>query len=241
MLNWALFMSDIVAQDRPIEKKASRFLAILILVALFVPHSLGIAHLNFPDNSYIRYTVSAVLWAISYENGSTIAGPYSDTSFEFLSIATLLFGALFLLLFISIIITQWRFIKGTTTKRSILRIIGLALIIQLFPISPLFSFRLTGLGYTQLYPLPIFHTLNVLSVVRQRGSESIAEPEKSRSKSSIRSIVNDAIITACFWCVSIVFFVIGGSMVISNLLMGLGFLALAIIVIIVWERSEYGT
>ena len=238
-----MFMSEIVAQDRLEARKISRFLVILILVALFAPHSLGISHFNFPDNSYNRYTVSAVFWAISYENGSTITGPYSNTFFEFISIPTLLFGALFLLLFLSVIITQWRFIRGTTSKRSILRVIGLALITQVFPLSAMFSVQLTGLGYAQLYPLPIFHALNVLSVVRQRESESMAEPDlqdsppKPRRESSIRSTVSDSIVTSCFWCVSLLFFVIGGGMVISNLLMGLSFLALAIIIIMVLVRS----
>ena len=233
-------MSDIVTQNRPEATRLSRFLAILILVALFVPHSLGISRLNQPDNSYIRYSVFAVFWKISYENGSTIAGPYSNTFFEFLSIPTLLFGALFLPLFITVIITQSRFIKGTTTKKSILCVIGLALITQVFLYPIFFSYRLDGWASADLYPLPIFYTLNVLSVVRQRVSESMAEPEKSRSESSIRSTVSNAIITSCFWCVSLVFFVIGGALVISNLLMGLGFLAIAIIVIIVRVRSEYG-
>ena len=233
-------MSDIVTQDRPVEKKISRFLAILILVALLVPHSLGISRLNHPDDSYIRYTVSAVLWEMSHESGSTIAGPYSYTYFEFLYIPALLLGALFLPLYISVIITQWRFMKGTTTKRTILRVIGLALFIQAFLQFASLGYRLDGWALLQTYPLPIFHTLNILSVIRQRESESMAEPEKSRSESSIRSTVSSAIITAWFWGISIVFFVIGGIMVISNLLMGLGFLALAIIVIIVWVRSEYG-
>ncbi|MHA2068079.1 MAG: hypothetical protein ACXABY_27275, partial [Candidatus Thorarchaeota archaeon] len=63
-------MSDKVAQDSPDTRKSSRFLSILILVCLFVPHSLGISHVNLPDNSYIRYSVYAVFWAISFENGS---------------------------------------------------------------------------------------------------------------------------------------------------------------------------
>ena len=165
-------MSDIVAQDRPEARKTSRFLAILIIVTLFVPHSLGISRLNHLDNSYIRYSVFAVFWAIVHENGSTIAGPYSYTSFEFLSIPTLLFGALFLPLYISVIITQSRFIKGTTTKRSILRVIGLALIMQAFLLSAFFSYQLDGWAYAISFPLPIFHTLNVLLVVRRREFES---------------------------------------------------------------------
>ena len=215
-------------------------------MALFAPHSLGISHFNFPDNSYNRYTVSAVFWAISYENGSIITGPYSNTFFEFISIPTLLFGALFLPLYFSVIIAQSRFIKSTTTKKTILRVIGLALIIQTFLQFAFFSYQVDGWASVGSYPLPIFHILNVLSVVRQRESESRAEPDfqdsppKPTSESSVRSTVSNAIITSCFWCVSIVFFVIGGSMVITNLLMGLGFLALAIIVIIVWVRSEYG-
>ncbi len=144
MFDRARSMSDIVAQDRSEARKTSRFLAILIIVTLFVPHSLEISRLNHLDNSYIRYSVFAVFWAIVHENGSTIAGPYSSTFFEFLSIPTLLFGVLFIPLYILVIITQSRFIKGTTTKRSILRVIGLALIIQAFLQSAFFSYQLDG-------------------------------------------------------------------------------------------------
>lgn len=235
-------MSEIVAQDA---RKSSRILSILILIALFVPHSLEISRVHLPDNSYFRYSLYAVFWAVSNESGSTIAGPYSSTLFEILSVPALFLDALFLPLFISVIIIQSRFIKGITTKRSILRVIGMALIIQTFPLSALFWFQVTGLGYTQLYPLPIFHALSILSVFRHRETESMAEPDvqdlppKHERESSIRSIVSDSIVTSCFWCVSLVFFFIGGLMVISNLLIGLSFLGLAIIIIIILVRSEH--
>jgi len=238
-------MSDIVDQDRPEARWLSRFLAILILMALFVPHSLGISRLNQPDNSYIRYTVSAVLWAISHESGSTIAGPYNYTFIEFLSIPTLLLGALFLPLYIIVIITQWRFIKGTTTKKSILRVIGFTLLIQVFLQFAFLWYWLDGWASLQTYPLPIFHTLNALSVIRQREAASMV-------KFSLRSTASNSIISSCFWCVSIVFFTVG-ILVISNffsaglyqptfafsqLLIGLGFLAIAIIVIIMESRNH---
>ena len=230
-------MSDIVTQDSPDTRKSSRFLSILILVSLFVPHSLGISHVNLPDNSYIRYSVYAVFWAISFENGSTIAGPYSSTFFEFLSVPTLLIGALFIPLFIAVIITQSRFIKGITTKRSILRVIGLALMMQIFPLSALFWYQVTGLVYAQLFPIPIFLTLNVLSVVRQRETDS--KYPSSGSNSSILGIVSNVVITSCFWVVSLVFFMIGGLMVISNLFLSVVFLGLGISIIIVWTKSKY--
>jgi hypothetical protein len=108
---------------------------------------------------------------------------------------------------------------------------------QTFPLSALFWYQVTGLGYAQLFPIPIFLALNVLSVVRQREADS--KYPSSGSNSSMLGIVSNVVITSCFWVVSLVFFMIGGLMVISNLFLSVAFLGLGISIIIVWAKSKY--
>ena len=113
----------------------------------------------------------AAFWMASLETGSTIAGPYSSTVVEFLPVLSLVFAILVLPLYLLVIIVQWRFIKGTTSKRRILRVIGLSLIVQMFILFAFFWYQADGWLFNQSYPLPILHALSVLSVVRQSESE----------------------------------------------------------------------
>lgn len=253
-------MSDMNTQDGPEERKTSRFLAILLIVALFLPHTLEITRVSQPDNSIVRFTMFAVFWMISLENGSTIAGPYSSTLLAIPSVLGLVLSVLFLPLNIFLIIAYSRFTKGTFSKRSIIRAVGITLITQTFILFAFFWYQLDGWAFGQAYPLPILHALIVLSVVQQSDTESMVEPglqdlsQKPRSEFSVRDTVSDSIIMSCFWCVFLVFLT-GGILFIfsffsarlfqpdlafSQLLMGLGFLAIAIVVVIIRLRSEYG-
>ena len=165
-------MSEIVAQDEPDVRKTSRFTFILILVTVFLPHTLEIRSVSQPDYSYVRYTLFAVFGMISQETGSTIVGPYSSTLFEFISFPALLFSFLFLPLYIIVIIAQWRFTKGKSSKRTILRVVGLSLFVQAVILFAFFWHQADGWLFNQSYPLPIIHALSILAVVRQGDSES---------------------------------------------------------------------
>jgi hypothetical protein len=154
----------------------------------------------------------------------------------------LVLNFLFIPLNIFLIIAHSRFTKGTFSKRSILRAVGITLITQTFILFAFFWYQLDGWAFGQAYPLPILHTLIVLSVVQQGDTESM------------HGTASNCIITSCFWCVFLVFLTVGILLISSffsaifiqpdiafgQLLMGLGSLALAIIVIIVRVRSEYG-
>jgi len=164
-------MSEIVAQDRPDERNTSRFLVILLVVAIFLPHTLEITWNTAIDNSSVRIAVYAAFWMVSSEAGSTIAGPYSSTLFEVLTVRILVFCILFLPLYLLVIIAQWRFMKGTTSKKTIQRVIGLTLVVQLFILFAFFWWQLDGWAFAQAYPLPIVHALVFLSTARQREIE----------------------------------------------------------------------
>ncbi len=253
-------MSDNITQESPKEWNGSKFLAILVVIAIFLPHTLEITWANAIDNSYLRVAVYAAFWMVSLETGSTIAGPYSSSFFEVLTVRILVFCVLFLPLYLLVIIAKWRFMKGISSKITILRTIGIALITQTFILFAFFWYQLDGWAFGQSYPLPILHALIVLSVVQQSKIVSKAElgfqdlPSKPRNESSLHSAASDSIVTSCVWCVSLVFLT-GGILLVFNflsarllqpafafsqLLMGLGSLAIAIIVIIVRVRSDIG-
>ncbi len=230
----------------------SRSLAFLILIALIGPHTLQISSTSYIDYSYLRYTVFSVVWAASYETGSTIAGPYIHSFLEFFSISSLVLSALFLPLYLIVIIMQMRYKKGTTSKQSVLHVVGLTLIIQAFILFTFFWFQLDGWAFTRSYPLPIFHVLVVLSVVQQGRSESNQEadlrdlPQKPWRTSYLSTI--------SFSCVSLLFLTVGAMLIsnffsaillqpayaLSQFLIGLGFIATGLTVIIVYMRAEYG-
>jgi hypothetical protein len=160
-------MSDIVAQEDPKERNGSRFLAILIMVTLFLPHTLEITRVNAFDNSYLQITIYAAFWLLSLETGSTIAGPYSSALLEFLTVKILVFCILFLPLYLLVIIAQLRFMNDTASKKTVLRGIGLTLFVQTFILFAFFWYTLDGWAFAQLYPLPIVHALTVLSVIQR--------------------------------------------------------------------------
>lgn len=161
-------MSDMVAQDRPEEKKTSRFLAILSIIALLLPHTLEFTRVGALDSTYVRFTVFASFWMTSLETGSSIAGPYTSTSIEFLTVQIVTFSILFLPLSLLLILAQWRFMKGTSSKRTILRVVGLSLFVQAVILFTFFWYQADGWLTNQSYPLPIVHALSILAVVRQR-------------------------------------------------------------------------
>lgn len=69
-----------------------KFLFLLIIVILIVPHTLRIEHLNGIDNWYFTYDLIALLWMLTHSYGSTIAGAF-DTIALSLPDAVALFGS----------------------------------------------------------------------------------------------------------------------------------------------------
>ena len=163
-------MSDVVRQGSTEERRSFRILAILILVSILLPHTLDIAYANAMDNSYLQFTMFSTIWMLSLTTGSTIVGPFSSTSFEALTVQIQVFDILFLPVFLILIFAYWRFMKGSFSKKSIQRVIGLALIVQLFILFALFWYTLDGWAFAQSYPLPIIHILIVRAIRQQDDS-----------------------------------------------------------------------
>lgn len=160
-------MSDMIIQDRLEERRPRRFLAILSIIALLLPHTLEFQRVGALDSTYVRFTVFGSFWMTSLETGSSIAGPYTSTSIEFLTVQIVIFIILFLPFYILLILAQFRFMKGTTSKKTIKRIIGLVLIVQMIILFGFFSWQLDGWAFAQTYPLPIIHILIFRSMGRQ--------------------------------------------------------------------------
>ena len=137
---------------------------LVIIAALLAPHTLEVTSVNLVDNSYLRFTFAAIFWLLIREDGNSIAGPYSSTLFQLPSVQALLWTALFLPLCLVIIYTQWRFIKGMTTKNKAFRMIGIVLAIQVIVLVTFFAYALDSWSLAAAVPLPIVHVVSALSI-----------------------------------------------------------------------------
>ncbi|RDE15651.1 MAG: hypothetical protein C4K48_03480 [Candidatus Thorarchaeota archaeon] len=165
-------MSEVVSKDTLSSGWSSRFLPILILFAILTPHTLEITRVSLEDDSYTQSILVAGCWTLLQKDGSTIAGPYSSTLFLFPNELALLWTILFVPLYLCIIYTQWRLVRGITTKGKVLCVIAAALAIQLVVLMAFFSYSLDGWASGIAYPLPIFHVLSALSVFWHRRPKS---------------------------------------------------------------------
>lgn len=138
---------------------------ILVLVLLIAPHTLGIRRQSLQDNSYTRFTLVAALWTVIHESGSTIAGPYTYTLFPLPNEPALLWTVLFIPLQLCTSYVILRFVRGITEKGTALCVVVAALVIQAFLAGGLW-FVFSGLLVVSVYPLPIFHLVSLLIVVR---------------------------------------------------------------------------
>lgn len=144
--------------------KPQTIFILLVLVSLIIPHTLGIRHQSFYDNSHIRFTLVAALWTVIHESGSTIAGPYSYTLFPFPNDAALLWTALFIPLQLCTSYVVFQSVKGTTEKETALCVVVIALVIQAFLAGALWF----GFDYLResVLPLPVFHLVSLFVVQR---------------------------------------------------------------------------
>lgn len=144
-----------------------RFLLLLIVAALLVPHTFEITNQNYMDATFTRYSVIMLLLTLFYEYGSTLAGPYSTLSIMLPTSAPLL-NILTLIVNISIIVILWGLIKGRVTKNVILYIITIVLCVQAFLVLVFFSIQLDAWASVLSIPLPIFPIISILIVLRNK-------------------------------------------------------------------------
>jgi hypothetical protein len=144
-----------------------RFLLLLVIAALLIPHTLEIESQNLPDAVFTRYSVIIVLLTVSYEFGSTLMGPYS-TIFVMPPTSAIVLNVLALLINISIIISLLGLVRGMISKKRVLYIIGIALCVQVFLLLGIFSYRLDSWASGLAIPLPVFPIVSALAVINNR-------------------------------------------------------------------------
>ena len=155
-------MSEYLIQDKRV---VWRFLLVLFIAALLLPHTLEISSHSIPDASYTRYSVISVLLTIFYEYGSTIVGPYS-TLFIMPPTSAALLNELTLVLNILIILSQSGFAKGRISRRRVLQIIGIILCVHVVLLLGVFSYQVDGWASVLAIPLPIFPIISTLAMLR---------------------------------------------------------------------------
>ncbi len=148
-----------------ITRNTWKFLLILLIAALLLPHTFEIASQNIPDASYTRYSVITVLLTLFYEYGNTLAGPYS-TLFIMPPTSAILLNALTLIINVAIILSQFWFAKGTISKMRTLYIIAAALCVHVLLLVGIFSYQLDATASVLAIPLPIFPIISALLVLR---------------------------------------------------------------------------
>ncbi|MFW9807582.1 MAG: hypothetical protein ACFFFK_12710 [Candidatus Thorarchaeota archaeon] len=136
-----------------------REIVFLILIVILLPHTFEINVVNAMDASYLRYSIFAAFWTVSLTTGSNIAGPFTSTSLEFLTVQVIVFCVLFLPLYLILIYARLRAMKGSMSKRSMFRYTGVILVVQMFILFAFFWYSLDGWAFAQSYPLPFIHLL----------------------------------------------------------------------------------
>lgn len=144
-----------------------RFLLLVILTALLIPHTFEISSQSIPDAAFVRYSVITLLLTLFYEFGSTIVGPYT-TLFIMPSTSAPLYNPLALIVNVTIILILWRFIKGKSSRRRVLYVIAIAVFVQAFLLIGFFSVRLDGWASYLAIPLPIFPIISMLAILRNK-------------------------------------------------------------------------
>jgi len=140
---------------------------LLVVAALFVPHTFEISSQNIPDAMFIRYSVITLVLTVFYEYGSTLAGPYSTLSISLPTAAPLVNG-LALIINIAIILSMWGLMRGRLSRRSALYIVALALCVHAFLLLGVLSVRVDGWLTVLAIPAPIFPILGILLILSNK-------------------------------------------------------------------------
>lgn len=143
----------------------SKILLLLLLVALFAPHTLSIrGYSYYPDEAYTRYSLIAGFWSIIWESGTSISGPYTTTSIVLPIDAILLWAAFILPLTLYILYTQGRFMRGIATKKTMFYTILSLLVVQVV-LTGFLCYSLDGWLVDCSYPIPVFQLASFLATI----------------------------------------------------------------------------
>ncbi|MFW9805795.1 MAG: hypothetical protein ACFFFK_03625 [Candidatus Thorarchaeota archaeon] len=142
--------TDTVDHDRSEILTKSRILTILIIVALFTPHAIGI--------SGTRFELIAIFWMLGYLSHSSDSIGFYPANFQ-----VIFLQFLFIFLFVGIITLQRDYMTDKLSKWTVLGALGIALMIhEILLILPPWS-----VSFGLWIPVPIFYMLNILVVVKQ--------------------------------------------------------------------------
>ena len=144
-----------------------RFLLLVIIAALLIPHTFEISNQYYPDATFTRYSVITLLLTLFYEFGSTLVGPYT-TLFILPPTSAPLYNPLALIVNIAIILGLWGVMKGKLSRRAVLYTIVIAICVQAFLLIGFFSIRLDGWASYLAIPLPIFPIISALLILRNK-------------------------------------------------------------------------
>ena len=144
-----------------------RFLLLVILAALLIPHTFEISSQSIPDAAFVRYSVITLLLTLFYEFGSTLVGPYT-TLFILPPTSAPLYNPLALIVNIAIILGLWGVMKGKLSREVVLYTIVIAICVQAFLLIGFFSIRLDGWASYIAIPLPIFPIISMLAILRNK-------------------------------------------------------------------------
>lgn len=163
-----LFVTENFAQDRAKSRKISRLILILILISLFVPHTLWYASNISWDRAFYSIALLAVFWTLERQDRYLFSDLHSSTSLQLPSVLFLIPTIMVLVLQAAVIHTQSRFIKGEMSKNATLIIILIAMTCQAAAAGYYAILFIFDSNLVFALPFPIFYILNIVSVYWHR-------------------------------------------------------------------------
>ena len=132
----------------------------LTLVFCLTPHTLSIESSSVIDDTFVRYTLVALIWTGSYMVGSSIAGSYSRMDILLPNQIQLIWSAIALPLSFYLLWIVWQFVRGKDPSRFKLKLIlvGLALLVVFLG----FSVSLDAWYTSIVFPFPLLQIVGII-------------------------------------------------------------------------------
>ncbi|MHA1951779.1 MAG: hypothetical protein ACW99G_16515 [Candidatus Thorarchaeota archaeon] len=142
----------------------------LALVFLFTPHTLSIESSGVIDDTFVRYTLVALIWTVSYTVGSSFVGPYSRMDLLLPNPIQLIWSAIALPLSFYLLRVVWQYVKGENPSRFRLKLllVGLAMLVIFLG----FSYSLDAWYVILLFPFPLLQLVGAFLLYRYYSGPS---------------------------------------------------------------------
>jgi hypothetical protein len=137
----------------------------LTLVSLFAPHTISIESSGVIDDTFVRYTLVALIWTVSYTDGSSIAGPYSRMDLLLPNQIQLIWSAIALPISFYLLWVVWQYVRRKYPSRFRLKLllVGLALLVVFLG----FSLSLDAWYTIIVFPFPLLQLVGALFLYRK--------------------------------------------------------------------------